>query len=323
MSRRAWALFALMAVLWGIPYLFIKVAVSDVSPVFLVFTRTGLAALLLLPLALRTGALRGLCSRLGWVLLLAVMEVAAPFLLISFAEQRVPSSLSGLLVATEPLLVAVLALRVDSSERVAGSRLAGLVVGFAGVVLLLGLDVGPHAGSLVGAAMIVVATLGYAGGALLVKRRFTDVPPLGVATSAVTVTALLVLPAAVVTAPSRLPSPAAMGSLAVLGVACTAAGYIAFFSLIGLAGASRASLITYASPAVAVALGILVLGEPVTAAMIVGFLLILAGSWLSSGGRLPPADHAAWRRARKRRDGAMLAQRRRGLEPPRGAAQHD
>src|SRR5579875_1037654 len=294
MSRRAWLLFGLMAVLWGIPYLFIRIAVTQVSPVWLVFVRTGLAALVLLPLAAPRGALKGLGRQLPWVALLAAMGVAGPFLAISYGEVRIPSSLSGLLVAAEPLLIAGLALRVDTSERVRGWRLVGLVLGFLGVVCLLGLDLGPRPRLLAGAVMVLLGALGYAAGALLVKRRFAGYPPLGVATATVTASALVLLPAAALSPPARVPSPAVLGSLAVLGVACTALGYLAFYSLIGLAGASRASVITYLNPAVAVGLGVAVLGEPLTWGMVPGLVLVITGSWLSTGGRLPrrPASPA-------------------------------
>jgi drug/metabolite transporter (DMT)-like permease len=275
-----------MAVLWGIPYLFIRIAVAQVSPVWLVFVRTGLAALVLLPLAARRSALKGLGRRLPWVAMLAAMGVAGPFLAISYGEQRIPSSLSGLLVAAEPLMIAALALRVDASERVGGWRLVGLFLGFFGVICLLGLDIGPRPRLLAGAAMVLLGALGYAGGALLVKLRFAGCSPLGLATAAVTASALALLPAAAFTHPGRVPAPAVLGSLVVLGLACTALGYLAFYSLIGLAGASRASVITYLNPAVAVGLGVAVLGEPVTPGMVAGFVLILAGSWLSTGGRL-------------------------------------
>jgi drug/metabolite transporter (DMT)-like permease len=280
-TDRAWLLFCLMAVLWGIPYLFIKVAVAQVSPLTLVFVRTALASLLLLPLATRRRALAGLGGRLGWVMALACVGIAGPFLLISLGEEWIPSSLSGLLVATEPLFVALLAVRVDPTERVRGGRRWGLLVGFAGVVCLLGLDVGPHPALLAGAAMVVAAAFGYATGALIVKRRFHGVPPLGVATAAVTTAAVVLLPGAVLTAPSRVPSPPALAALAVLGVACTALAYLAFYALIGLAGASRAAVITYLNPAVA-------LGEALTWTTALGFVLVVAGSWLSTGGRLLP-----------------------------------
>ncbi|MGH9062739.1 MAG: DMT family transporter, partial [Acidimicrobiales bacterium] len=299
MGRRTWLLFALMAVLWGVPYLFIKIAVAEVSPVIVVFVRTALAALVLSPVAVRRGAMAGLRARLGWVVVLAVVEVAGPFLLISFGEQRIPSSLSGLLIAAEPLFVAVLALRFDASERVRGLRLAGLLVGLAGVVCLLGLDVGLDPAVLVGAIMVLVATLGYAGGALIVKHRFAGVPPLGVATAMLLVTSVALLPAAVLTAPGRLPSGAVIGSLAVLGVACTAVAYLGYFALIARAGAGRAAVVTYLNPAIAVGLGVAVLGEPFTGATLAGFLLVIAGSWLSTGGRLPPRLGRGGARARR------------------------
>jgi drug/metabolite transporter (DMT)-like permease len=286
-TRRAWPLFALMSVVWGVPYLFIKVAVEELDPVVIVFARTFLAALVLLPVALHTGALRGLRRRAGAVLLLSLCEMIGPFLLISFGEQRISSSLTGLLIAALPLLVALLAIRLDVTERVTGSRLIGLLVGIGGVATLLGLDVGGQPSQLLGAAMVLTATVLYAAGSLLIKR-LSDLPPIGVITASLLVTSVALAPGAVATRPRTVPSARVLLALLALAVACTAIAFLAYFALIAIAGASRATVITYVNPSVAVTLGVLILGEPVTAATVAGFLLILAGSWLSTGGGLPP-----------------------------------
>jgi len=210
-----------------------------------------------------------------------VLEVAAPFLLIAFGEQHITSSLAGLLIAADPLFVVLLALRVDASERAGGRRLAGLLLGFVGVVMLLGLDPGGDALGLLGGAMVLLAAVCYAAGALLIKR-LADVPPLGSVAASLSLASLWLLPAALVTLPNRLPSGAVMASLLLLGLACTALGFLVYFSLIAAAGATRASLITYVNPAVAVLLGVAVLHEPLTAVTLAGFGLILAGCWLST-----------------------------------------
>ncbi|MQA83260.1 MAG: EamA family transporter [Streptosporangiales bacterium] len=292
MSRRAWFLFAVMSLLWGLPYLFIKIAVAELSPVVIVWSRCAIAAVVLLPLAVGWGALGELRGR--WVVVLAVagVEAAAPFLLITTGEVFITSSLAGLLIAAEPLFVALLALWVDPSERVDRVRLFGLLRGLGGVAVLLGFDVGGESWELLGAGLLLLAAFSYAGGALMVKRYFAAVSPLGPSTAAVVISAVALTPFAALSLPARPPSAATMASIAALGLLCTALAFIAFFALIATAGASRAVVIAYVNPAVAVALGVAILDEPLTAATVAGFLLIIAGSWLSTGGRFPPRAYA-------------------------------
>jgi drug/metabolite transporter (DMT)-like permease len=282
MTRRAWVLFATVSLLWGVPYLFIKVAVAEVPPVTVVFVRVALAAALLAPVAARRGALRGLRGRLPPLVVLSLTEITVPFLLISTGEQRITSSLAGLLIAAMPLFVALLALRFDAAERVSGSRLLGLLLGLGGVALLLGVDLGGDLEQVIGGAMVLLATLCYAGSTLLVKRAFSDVPMLGVVTVATAISSLLLAPFALALTPARLPSINVVLALVALGVLCTAAGLLSYFALIVEAGPSRASVITYMNPGVAVALGVAILGEPLTGGILAGFVLIIAGSWLST-----------------------------------------
>jgi drug/metabolite transporter (DMT)-like permease len=294
MTRRAWLEFAAVSLLWGVPYLFIKVAVAELPPVTVVFARVAMAALLLWPVAVRRGALQGLRPRLPQLVLLSLTEITVPFLLISMGEQRIASSLTGLLIAALPLFVALLALRFDSAERVSGLRLLGLVLGIGGVGALLGIDVGGDRAQLLGAAMVLLATLSYGVSTLVVKRAFSGASMLGVVTVATTIASLVLAPFAVALTPARLPSLHVVLALVALGVLCTAAALMLYFALIVEAGPSRAAVITYLNPAVAVALGVAVLGEPLTTAIIAGFLLIIAGSWLSTR---PPAPRAARVRA--------------------------
>jgi len=284
-SRRGLVLFALVSLVWGTPYLFIKVAVDDgVSPAFLSFFRVALAALVLLPFAWRSGSLRGLGERWRALTAFAVMEIVLPFPLIAFGEQHVSSSLAAILIAALPLTIALLAIRIDQEERVHGVRLAGLFVGLGGVVVLLGVDVSGSADELLGALAILAATVGYAVGPMIIKRRLSDRDALGPMTVALAISAVLLAPAALVTAPTEMPSGDAAASLVVLGLLCTAVAFLLWFSLIAEVGPSRASVITYVNPVVAVALGVAILGESVTASAVAGLLLILAGSWLSTGG---------------------------------------
>jgi drug/metabolite transporter (DMT)-like permease len=286
MNARAWLLFAAVSVVWGVPYFFIKVAVdADVPPAFIAWSRVALGAALLLPLAQRRRALRGLGGRWRAVAAYAACEIAVPFLLIALGEQHVSSSLTAILIASMPLMVALLSVRLSQADKPTGLRLGGLVVGFGGVVALLGVDVAGKPDELLGAALILVATLGYATAPIIVNRRLADLDPLGPIAISLAAATVALLPAAIATPPDGMPSLDALGSLAVLGVVCTALGLVLFFRLITEAGPSRASVITYVNPLVAVVLGVLVLDERVGASSVVGLLAILAGSWLSTGGR--------------------------------------
>lgn len=281
MSARAWLYFAIVSILWGIPYFFIKVAVSELAPAVVVFARVAIGALMLLPIALGTGALSGLRGRLGRVALLAVAEVIAPFLLIATAEQSIASSLTSILIAGVPLIIALLALWLDASERVTGWRLAGLIGGLAGVVVALGVDLGQRV-TLVAALLVLLACVGYGTGPLLLKRWFADIPSLGVTAAILVASAVVLLVPAILTAPHRVPSPGVLGALVILGIVCTGLGYVSFFTLIGLAGAGRAGIITYVTPVVAILLGVGFGHEPLTANVGAGFVLIVAGSWLAT-----------------------------------------
>jgi drug/metabolite transporter (DMT)-like permease len=309
MSARAWMCFAAVSVLWGVPYLFIKLAVDEVDPGFVAWSRVALGALVLAPLAVRSGALRGLRRRWRPILAYAAVEIVVPFPLIAFGERHVSSSLAAILIAAVPLTIALLALRFDPSERVDGTRLAGLVVGLAGVVALVGLDVAGSASELLGTACVLVAVLGYAAGPMILRAHLGDVDPRGLVTASLAVAAVLLAPLALAGAPRALPSAGVLASIAVLGVACSALAFVLFATLIQEVGAGRASVITYIAPTVAVALGVTLLGESLGVGAIAGLLLILAGSWLSTDGRLPPgiaalAGRATARRAAARREAA-------------------
>lgn len=283
MTRKGWLLFAVMSVVWGIPYFFIKIAVRELDPAVVVFFRVGIAALVLLPVAAYRKELQPLRKRWLAIVAFACVQIIGPFLLISYGEQHITSSLTSLLIAADPLLVALLALRFDSGERVSGLRLVGLLVGMGGVVVLLGLDVGGDGQRLLGAALVLLAATGYAVSALLIKRpTIATLPRLGVV-AVMCVTATIVLaPLAVTRLPSKMPSLEVMVSLLVLGLICTALAYVIFLALVAEVGASRGTVITYVNPVVSVFLGVTLLGEPLTIAIIVGFLLIIIGSWLST-----------------------------------------
>jgi drug/metabolite transporter (DMT)-like permease len=286
-TPRAWFLFTLSSVIWGVPYLFIKIAVdAGVPPAFVAWARVALGAALLLPVALRRGALRGLRGggRGGAIVAYTACEIAVPFVLIAVGERYISSSLAAILVATMPLQLALLSVWLFPAHRPAGLRLVGLVIGLGGVVALLGVDVGGRPNELFGAALVLVATLGYAAAPLIVSRHLADLDPLGPVTASLILATIALLPAALLRPPHGLPTPVALGAIAVLGVVCTVLGLVIFFELIAEAGPSRASVITYVNPVVAVIVGVLALEERVGATSIAGLLLILGGSWLSTGG---------------------------------------
>jgi drug/metabolite transporter (DMT)-like permease len=301
MSARAWTLFAAVSVLWGIPYLFIKLAVEDLSPVMVAWGRIAVAFAVLLPYAIHKGALRGLTRHWKPLLIYSVVEIVLPWPLIGFGEQRVSSGLAAILIAAVPLVVALMALRVDPDERAEGSRLAGLVVGFAGVVVLLGLDVAGRPGELLGAFAILLAAVGYAAGPMIIKHRLRNLDPVGPVTASMGISAAVLAIPAFASAPSSVPAGDTILSVLVLGLVCSALAFLLFFALIHEVGPGRATVITYVNPVVAVSLGVILLGENVGLSAVAGLLLILAGSWLSTGGRLPPGlmTRIAPRRARE------------------------
>ncbi len=289
MTRKGWILFIAMSVIWGIPYLFIKIAVLELNPAIVVFARVGIAALVLIPIAIYQGVLQPL--RKKWLILagLACVQVVAPFLLISFGEQHITSSLTSLLIAADPIFVALLALRFDPGERVTGIRALGLLIGIVGVAVLLGFDAGGDEQKLLGAAMVLLAALGYAIGALLVKHpTFSSMPRLGLVSAMLLNSTIVLLPYAALHLPTKIPAPQVIISLLVLGLICTAVAYLVFFALIAEVGPGRATVITYVNPAVSVFLGVMLLSEPLNTSIIIGFLLILLGSWLSTSGIIPP-----------------------------------
>jgi len=301
-SARAWAAFGAVSTLWGIPYLFIKVAVDDgVPPLFLAWVRVTLGAAVLLLVAWRAGVLGTLRGRWRWVAIYAVIEVCIPFPLIAAGEQHVASSLAAILIASVPLIIALLALRFDHSERVGGRRLVGLFIGLGGVVALVGIDVGGQVDELLGAGAILLAAVGYAIGPMMLKRKMADLDPRAMMAGALLAASVVLLPFGLASVPAATPSGEAIASLAVLGVFCTAAAFVFFGMLIVDAGPSRASVITYVAPVVAVALGVTVLGERPGVGAVAGLLLILAGSWLSTDGRIPPGLAAAAAILRRRR----------------------
>jgi drug/metabolite transporter (DMT)-like permease len=288
MSARAWGLFAAMSVIWGVPYLFIKIAVDHgVPPIFVAWSRVALGAALLLPIAAHAGALRGLRRHAWWLAAFAIAEVCIPFPLISYGELHVSSSLTAILIASLPLLVAVLTLFIEPEERVTPVRLAGLLTGLAGVVLLMGVDVAGNRDELLGAVCVLLATCGYAVGPMIIRTRLRDADPRGVSAVALALATLFLAPAAALDPPQEVPDASAIAAIVVLGVLCSALAFVVFFALIVEAGPTRATVVTYVNPAIAVLLGVTLLGEELGTASVAGLLAILAGSWTATSGASP------------------------------------
>jgi len=288
MTRKGWLLFIAISVIWGIPYLFIRIAVRELDPVVVVFARATIATAVLLPLAASRQMLRPLRRHWLALILFSLIHMVGSFVLIGYGEQHVSSSLTSLLIAANPLMVALLAVGFEKSERINGPRLAGLLVGMVGVVVLLGFDIRGDGYQWLGAALILLAALGYAISALLLKRPpLVDLPRPAVAAAECAITAMILLPLTLLRLPSRIPGLDFVGSLLILGLICTALALPIFFALIKEVGATRGMVISYVNPAVSVLLGVVVLSEQFTIATAAGFLLIIAGSWLATTGSLP------------------------------------
>src|SRR3954469_7522962 len=287
MDRRAWSLILLLASLWGASYFFIKVALEALGPVAIVFARTALGAAVLAPVAIRRGALAPVREHFGTVAFVAGVQIAVPFLLISGGERHISSSLAGILVASAPIFTALIAAVAVHEERLPRAGLVGVAIGMAGVVLLFGVDLGGD--TLLGGGMVLLASLGYAVGALTAKRRLAEVPPVGLVAALLSLSALAMVPLLPFSAPGHAPGLDTVGALLALGCGGTGAAFLVFYVLNAEIGPSRASIVAYVAPVFSVVYGVTLLGESFTAGTASGLALILAGSWLAADGRLPRA----------------------------------
>jgi drug/metabolite transporter (DMT)-like permease len=281
-SRRGWLLFASLGLIWGLPYLLIKVAVTSVEPAFVVFVRVLLGALVLLPIVLAKGQFGLLRGHWRWVAAFALVEITFTFLALTWAEQRISSSLAALLIASVPIVGAILAWRFGLDTHWSTRRGIGLATGFLGVAVLVGLDV--EGSSVLSVAAVGVTVLGYSLGPIIVEKRLHGIPSLPVIAVALAINTVIYAPIAWLTRPTETVPASAWASMLVLGVVCTALAFVFLFALIGEVGAPRAQVITYVNPAVALLLGVLVLGEPLTLGIAIGFPLVLVGSWLATRG---------------------------------------
>jgi drug/metabolite transporter (DMT)-like permease len=269
-----------LGLLWGIPYLLIKVSVEYLSPEVIIFLRVFLAATILLPVVVKRGYLRQLKGHWKWVFVFAIVEIAFPFGALTFAEIKLSSSMAGLLIAAVPIVSAIFAWRLGIDDRITGNRVLGLAIGIVGVASLVGLDV--TGSELFSVALIAITVVGYALGPIIVSQKLSQAPALAVIAMAMVINSVIYAPFAFISRPTESVPMNVWLSVAVLGAVCTALTFILFFSLVAEVGPARTTVITYINPAVAVILGILVLSEPITLGLIIGFPLILLGSFLAT-----------------------------------------
>jgi drug/metabolite transporter (DMT)-like permease len=281
-SRKAGLLFAVTSVIWGSSFLFIRVAVEHMPPSAVVFGRALLGAVFLVPLAIRNGAFHGLRRSILPVVVVTLLDMALPTFLTAWGEERISSSAAGILTATDPLFTAVLALWLIRSEAVDRRRFAGLVIGFAGVIALLGIDFGGNAAEFLGAGAVLLSALGYAGAALLYRRWLADARALGVTALMTAISGAAFLAPAAAGLPRQVPPVTSVLALVALGIINTGLAYWLFYLLIDEAGAATASVITYVMPVVALVLGVGLLGERFTIGAVAGMVLIMLGAWLAT-----------------------------------------
>ena len=268
-----------LAALWGASYLFIKIGLDDLSPAGIVFTRTALAALVLLPFAIKSGGMVPLWRRAPGLFLLAAVQVAGPFLLISAGEIHIASSLAGILVASAPIFTAIFAIWVDQAERLSANGIIGVAIGILGVALLLGVDV--SGSGLGGGLMVVLASVGYAIGGFALKRYYTGYQPLALVASTMTASALMTLPLFLIDLPGHVGLDT-VGAMSALGLGGTGIAFVIYYTLNHAIGPTRTSLVAYVAPVFALVYGVTLLDEKLSAATAFGILLIVGGSWLAA-----------------------------------------
>jgi drug/metabolite transporter (DMT)-like permease len=290
MSGRNLVLLGLLSSIWGASFMLIKIGVRDLEPATLVLLRVALAATTLLPIAAALGVLGGTQRWWKQLAVMGALNCAVPFWLLSFGETRIDSGLSAVIQAAAPIFAALLAVRIDPSQRVTGLRLAGILVGFGGVALLVG---GQRGGELVGALAVVATALCYAAGVLYGGRRLSHLPPTQIALGTMLTASVLIAPLGLAQLPGTSVGWKPLVSVVVLGVVGTAFAYILYFEIVRGAGASRAILVTYLVPALALGYGAVFLDEEVTIAAVAGLALVLAGVALATGVLRRPAGRLA------------------------------
>ena len=280
MSRRGVILFMTLGIIWGLPYLLIKVSVEYLSPEVVVFLRVLLAAIILLPVVIKRGYLRELKGHWKWVFVFAIVEITFPIGALTYAEINLSSSMSGLLIAAVPIVSAIFAWRLGIDDRITGNRVLGLSIGIVGVAALVGLDV--TGSELISVSLLIITVVGYALGPIIVSQKLSQVPALAAVAMAMVINSVIYAPLAFINRPTESVPGNVWLAVAILGTVCTALAFTLFFALVAEVGPARTTVITYINPAVAVILGILILSEPITMGLLIGFPLILIGSFLAT-----------------------------------------
>ena len=271
-----------LAAIWGSAFMFTRIALRDLEPATLIMLRMGSGALALAVYIKATG--RGFAALRPYVVplaLLGLVNTAVPFFFIAWGQQYIDSGLASVFNASAPLFTALFAIAYDQSQRATGLRLAGILVGFGGVVLLVGFELSGGERAVAGALAVVAASACYGIGGLYVGRRFVGLTPALVAFGSLAWATLFVLP--VGAAQASMPGWESLLSVLYLGVAATGVAYLLYFGLIAGAGASKAMLVTYLVPSLALVYGAVFLEETVTAVSLVGLALVLAGVALGTG----------------------------------------
>lgn len=282
MSRRSWFLFIFVGFLWGIPYLLIKVAVEELSPTMIVLSRVLIGSAILIPIAMKRGSLMPAIKAWKYVIPYAIGEMIGPWFLITAAEEKMTSGLAGLLVATVPIWATLISSMHGDKTVWQSKRLIGILIGFIGIVLVVGIESFSGRQSIVAIFMILIAAIGYAWAVTMVTTKIPHIEPISINAVAMVFTVIVYLPFLLIQAPDKVPSAAALGSVLILGLFPTALAFILFFQLIKEIGTARGSLVTYLNTAFAVVLGVIILSEPFTLGIAIGLPLVLIGSYFAS-----------------------------------------
>jgi len=282
MSRKGWILFTLVGLLWGVPYLFIKVAVEELSTPMIVFTRLMIGAALLVPLALREGSLKSALKYWRYILLYAVLEMVIPWSLITSSQRDLSSGVVALLVATVPIWATLFAHQTGDSTAAHRVRIFGIIIGLIGITLIVGIESISDFGNIKALLQILVAAASYAWAVNMITRKAPGISGIAINGIAMMISSVIFAPFAIANRPETLPSLEVTLSMLGLGVLCSGIAFWVFFVVLDEIGPARASLVVYPNTAVAVVLGIVILREPITLAILIGLPLVLVGSYFAS-----------------------------------------
>ncbi len=285
MTKREFLLFSALCLIWGIPYLLIKVAIADFSPIIVVFLRTAIAAALMIPLAAKRGDLMPALKAWRWVLVFAVLEMVGPWWLLNDSETRVSSGFAGLMLATVPLTGIIVNFLLGDKTVFQSRRLVGMAIGFIGVISLVGLDINAGQVDTRSILQLILVAFGYSLAPAIAARKLHNVSIIGLVGLSAAMVAIIYTPTSIATWHNTHPTIKGILAVIVLGVVCTATAFLVMFELIKTIGPVRVTLVTYVNPAVAIILGIIFLSEKITTGTLIGFPLVLIGSYLASSKR--------------------------------------